>query len=117
MKNKDTKKLGRPRLGNEKRRYRIAASFTLEERNRILDIAKWFGLTPSELLYRAALLQKISAPPPAVNLAAIREINSISQQLKLLISLLQTGCNINTQVVDKYFAILSELKSVIMEKQ
>lgn len=116
MKNKEKERLGRPPLGEEKRRYRIAASFTLEERDRILDIAKWFGLTPSELLYRAALLQKISAPPPAVNLAAIRQINSINQQLKLIISLLQTGCRIDTRVVDKYFAILADLKSVIMEK-
>lgn len=116
MKNKEKERLGRPPLGKQKRRYRIAASFNLEERNRILEIAEWCQLTPSEFLHRAALQQKISAPPPAVNFAAIRQINSIGEKLKLIISLLQTGCRINTRIVDKYFAILSDLKSVIMEK-
>jgi hypothetical protein len=117
MKNKDTKRLGRPLLGEEKRRYRIAASFTLEERNQILEIAEWCGLSPSEVLYRASLLVKIKPPTPRVDLEAIRAINEVSQNLNLLVDLLKRGYQIDTRVVGKYFAILSELKSVIMEKQ
>lgn len=117
MKNKDTKRLGRPRLGDEKRRYRIAASFTLEERNMILEVAETCRLSPSEVLYRAALLVKIKPPQPKVNLEAIREINEVGKKLNLIVDLLKRGCQIDTRVVGKYFAILSELKSVIMEKQ
>ncbi len=40
MKNNDERRLGRPPLGAEKRRCRIAASFTVEERNQILEIAE-----------------------------------------------------------------------------
>ncbi len=79
MKNKDSKRLGRPRLEADKRRFRIAASFTLEERNRILEVAEWCRLSPSEVLYRAALLLKIKPPPPKVNLEALRVLNEISK--------------------------------------
>lgn len=116
MKENDKKGIGRPRLGAGKRRYRIAASFTLEERNRILDIAKWFDLAPSELLYRAALLLKISSPPPRVNLEAIREINAIGKNLNLIARAACSGQDLDWKTIEKYFAILSELKSVIMEK-
>jgi len=117
MKNKGIKKLGRPQLGEEKRRYRIAASFTFEERNQILEIAEWCGLSPSEVLHRAALLLKIKPPPPKVNLEAMRVINEISKNFYLLLKRLETNQTIDTSVVDKYFRILAGLKSVIMEKQ
>ena len=117
MKNKDGKRLGRPRLGDEKRRYRIAASFTLEERNQIMEIAEWCRLSPSEVLHRAALLLKIKPPPPKVNLEAIRVINDISKNFSLLLKKLETEQTINTSVVDKYFKILAGLKSVIMESE
>lgn len=117
MKNKVTKKLGRPQLGEEKRRYRIAASFTLEERNQILEIAEWCSLSPSEVLHRSALLLKIKPPPPKVNLEVMRVINEISKNFYLLLKKLETDHTIDTSVVDKYFRILAGLKSVIMEKQ
>lgn len=117
MKNKDTKKLGRPQLGAEKRRYRIAASFTLEERNKILEIAEWCGLSPSEVLHRAALLLKIKPPIPKVNLEAIRIINEINKNFSLLLKRLEEDRNVDASVADTYFRILAGLKSVIMEKR
>lgn len=117
MKNKDTKRLGRPKLGEEKRRYRIAASFTLEERNQVLEIAEWSGLPPSEVLHRAVLLLKIKPPPPKVNLEAVRVINEISKNFSLLLKRLEIDCTIDESVADKYFRILAGLKAVIMEKQ
>lgn len=116
MKNKETKRLGRPRLGAEKRCFRIAASFTLEERNQILEIAEWCQLSPSDVLRRAALLVKIKPPPPKVNLEAIRIINEISKNFSLLVKKLETEQTVDTRVVDTYFRILAGLKSVIMEK-
>lgn len=79
MTNNDRKKIGRPRLGAKKRRFRIAASFTLEEKEYIEDIAKYLNISPSDFLYRAVLSQEIAPPPPAVNLAALREINAIGK--------------------------------------
>ncbi len=117
MKNNDGKRLGRPRLGAEKRRCRIAASFTLEERNRILEIAECCQLAPSEVLHRAALLLKIKPPTPRVDLEAIRVINEINKNFHLLLKMLETDHTIDTITVDKYFRILAGLKSVIMEKQ
>lgn len=117
MNNDDKKRLGRPRLGDEKRRYRIAASFTLEERNTILEVAEWCRLSPSEVLHRAALLLKIKPPPPRVNLEAIRIINEISKNFSLLLKSLETDQMIDTSVVDGYFSILAGLKSVIMENE
>lgn len=117
MKNKETKRLGRPQLGKEKRRYRIAASFTLEERNQISEIAEWCGLSPSEVLHRAALLLKIKPPPPKVNLEAIRIINEINRNFYLLLKRLEISQTVDTAVVDQYFRILAGLKAVIMEKQ
>ncbi len=117
MENKDINRLGRPRLGAEKRRFRIAASFTLEERNTILEVAEWCGLSPSEVLHRAALLMKIKPPPPKVNLEAIRVLNDICKDFKLLLKRLETDHTIDTSVVDTYFRILAGLKSVIMESK
>lgn len=117
MKNKEKKRLGRPQLGEEKRRYRIAASFTLDEKNQILEIAEWCGLSPSEVLHRAALLLKIKPPPPKVNLEAIRVINEINRNFYLLLKRLETDRTIDTNVADQYFRILAGLKAVIMEKQ
>lgn len=117
MKNKDKNRLGRPRLGAEKRCYRIAASFTLEERNTILEIAEWCRLSPSELLRRTALLLKTKPPPPKVNLEAIRAINEINKNFKLLRNKLETDHTIDTDIVDRYFRVLAGLKSVIMENQ
>ena len=117
MKNKDGKRLGRPRLGAEKRRYRIAASFTLEERNQILEVAEWCRLSPSEVLHRAALLLKIKPPPPKVNLEAIRIINEISKNFSLLLKKLEEDRTVDTRVVDTYFRILAGLKSAIMENE
>ncbi len=74
MKDNNKIRLGRPRLGEEKRSYRIAASYTLEERNRILEIAEWCQISPSEVLHRASLLVKIKPPTPRVDLEAIRVI-------------------------------------------
>lgn len=115
MKNKHTKRLGRPRLGAEKRLYRIAASFTLEERNRILEISEWCSLSPSEVLHRAALLLKIKPPPPKVNLEALRIINEISKNFSLLLKKLEEDRNVDAGVADTYFRILAALKSTIME--
>lgn len=117
MKNKDTKRLGRPRLGAEKRRYRIAASFTLEERNRILEIAQWCHLSPSEVLYRAALLLKIKPPTSKIDLEAMRVINEISKNFSLLLKMLEANHTVDTRMVDQYFRLLAGLKLVIMEKQ
>lgn len=117
MKNKDGKRLGRPQLGAEKRRYRIAASFTLEERNRILEISEWCRLSPSEVLHRAALLLKIKPPPPKVNLEAIRLINEISKNFSLLLKKLEEDRTVDTRVVDTYFRVLAGLKSAIMENE
>lgn len=117
MKNKKKERLGRPRLGEKKRRYRIAASFTLEERNRILEIAEWCQLSPSEVLHRAVLLVKIKPPTPRVDLEAIRVINEISKNFSLLLKRLETDHTIDTTVADQYFRILAGLKLVIMEKQ
>jgi hypothetical protein len=117
MKKKGAKRLGRPRLGDKKRRYRIAASFTLEERNKILEVAEWCRLPPSEVLRRAALLLKIKPPPPKVNLEAIRIINEISKNFKLILKNLETDRTVDTSVVDTYFRILAGLKSVIMESK
>jgi hypothetical protein len=117
MKNKDGKRLGRPRIDVEKRGYRIAASFTLEERNQIMEIAEWCQFSPSEVLRRAALLLKIKPPPPRVNLEAIRVINEISKNFSLLLKSLETDHRTDTSVVDKYFRILAGLKSAIMENE
>lgn len=117
MKNKDARRLGRPRLGAEKRSYRIAASFTPEERKTILELAEWCRLSPSEVLRRAALLIKIKPPPPKVNLEAIRILNEISKNFNLLLKNLETDRNVDMSVADTYFRILAGLKSVIMEKQ
>lgn len=117
MKNKNKKRLGRLRLGAEKRRYRIAASFTLEERNQIMEVAEWCRLPPSEVLRRTALLLKIKPPPPRVNLEAIRVINEISKNFSLLLKRFETDHTIDTSVVDKYFKILAGLKSAIMENE
>ncbi len=117
MKNKDSKRLGRPRLGVDKRRFRIAASFTLEERNSILEVAEWCRLSPSEVLRRAALLLKIKPPPPKVNLEAIRVINEISKNFSLLLKRLETDRSVDASVADTYFKILAGLKSVIMESK
>ncbi len=116
MKNKDAKRLGRPRLGADKRRFRIAASFTLEERNSILEVAEWCWLSPSEVLRRAALLLKIKPPPPKVNLEAIRVLNEISKNFSLLLKRLEEDRTVDASVADTYFRILAGLKSVIMEK-
>ncbi len=117
MKNNDGKRLGRPQLGAEKRRCRIAASFTIEERNQILEIAECCGLSPSEVLHRAALLLKIKPPPPKIELEAIRIINEINKNFCLLLKRLETEQTVDTSVVDQYFRILAGLKLVIMEKQ
>ena len=117
MKKNGAKRLGRPRLGADKRRFRIAASFTLEERDRILEIAEWCQLSPSEVLHRAALLLKIKPPPPKVNLEAVRVINEINKNFNLLLKNLETDRNVDMSVADTYFRILAGLKSVIMEKQ
>ncbi len=116
MKNKDAKRLGRPRSGADKRRFRIAASFTLEERNSILEVAEWCRLSPSEVLRRAALLLKIKPPPPKVNLEAIRVLNEISKNFSLLLKRLEEDRTVDASVADTYFRILAGLKSVIMEK-
>lgn len=117
MKNKGKPRVGRPRLGAEKRSYRIAASFTLEERKTILEVAEWCQLSPSEVLRRTALLLKIKPPPPKVNLEAIRAINEISKNLNLLLKKLESDHTIDASVVDGYFRILAGLKSVIMENE
>jgi hypothetical protein len=117
MKNKDAKRLGRPQLGAEKRRFRIAASFTLEERNMILEVAEWCQLSPSEVLRRAALLLKIKPPPPKVNLEAIRLINEINKNFSLLLKRLEEDRTVDVSVADIYFRILAGLKSVIMESK
>lgn len=117
MTNNDRKKIGRPRLGAEKRRFRIAASFTLEERKRIEEIAKSLKISPSDFLYRAALSREVAAPPPAVNLSALKEINAIGKNLNLLARAVYSGCKIDLRAVDKYFAILSALKAEIMESK
>ncbi len=117
MKNNNEKRLGRPQLGAEKRRCRIAASFTIEERNQILEIAECCGLSPSEVLHRAALLMKIKPPTPKVDLEAIRLINEINKNFHLLLKRLETHQTVDTSVVDTYFRILAGLKSVIMEKR
>ena len=117
MKNKDGKRLGRPRLGAEKRRYRIAASFTLEERNQIMEVAEWCRLSPSEVLHRAALLLKIKPPPPRVNLEAIRVINEISKSFSLLLKRFETDHTIDISAVEEYLKILANLKSAIMENE
>lgn len=117
MKNNDRKKIGRPRLGAKKRRFRIAASFTLEEKQRIEEIAKALKISPSDFLYRAVLSREINAPPPPVNLAALKQINAIGKNLNLLARAVYSGCKIDLRAVDKYFAILSALKSEIMESK
>lgn len=117
MKNNDGKRLGRPQFGAEKRRCRIAASFTIEERNQILEIAECCGLSPSEVLHRAALMQKIKPPTPKIDLETIRVINEISKNFRLLLKMLETGHTVDTTTVDQYFRILAGLKLVIMEKQ
>jgi len=117
MKNRNEKRLGRPPLGTEKRRCRIAASFTIEERDQILEIAECCQLSPSEVLHRAALLLKIKPPTPRVDLEAIRVINEINKNFHLLLKMLETNHTIDTTTVDKYFRILAGLKLVIMEKQ
>ncbi len=117
MKNNKEKRLGRPQLGAEKRRCRIAASFMVEEQNQILEIAECCGLSPSEVLHRAALLLKIKTPTPKIDLEAIRVINEINKNFHLLLKRLETVQTVDTSVVDKYFRILAGLKSVIMEKQ
>lgn len=117
MKNRNEKRLGRPELGAEKRRCRIAASFTIEERNRILEIAGCCRMSPSEVLHRAALLLKIKPPTPKIDLEAIRVINEINKNFRLLLKMLETGHTVDTTTVDQYFRILAGLKSVIMEKQ
>ena len=117
VKNNKEKRFGRPQLGAEKRRCRIAASFTLEERNQILEIAECCGLSPSEVLHRAALLLKIKPPMPKIDLEAIRVINEINKNFQLLLKMLETGHPVDTTTVDQYFRILAGLKLVIMEKQ
>jgi hypothetical protein len=117
VKNNKEKRLGRPQLGAEKRRCRIAASFTLEERNQILEIAECCGLSPSEVLHRAALLLKIKPPTPKIDLEAIRVINEINKNFRLLLKMLETCHTVDTTTVDQYFRILAGLKLVIMEKQ
>lgn len=117
MKNDNEKRFGRPPLGAEKRRCRIAASFTIEERNQILEIAECCGLSPSEVLHRAALLVKIKPPMPKIDLEAIRVINEINKNFHLLLKRLETGHTVDTTMVDQYFRILAGLKLVIMEKQ
>lgn len=117
MKNKDAKRLGRPQLGADKRCFRIAASFTLEERKTILEVAEWCRLSPSEVLRRAALLMKIKPPPPKVNLEAIRVINEISKNFSLLLKNLENDRTVDANVADTYFRILAGLKSVIMESK
>lgn len=117
MKNDNEKRLGRPRLGAEKRRCRIAASFTLEERNQILEIAECCRLSPSEVLRRAALLVKIKPPPPKVNLEAIRVLNEINKNFYLLLKKLETNQTVDASVADTYFRILAGLKAVIMESK
>ena len=117
MKNDNEKRFGRPPLGAEKRRCRIAASFTFEERNRILEIAECCGLSPSEVLHRAALLLKIKPPTPKIDLEAIRVINEINKNFHLLLKRLENNQTVDTSIVDQYFRILAGLKLVIMEKQ
>lgn len=117
MKNKEKERLGRPPLGEEKRKYRIAASFTLEERNQIFEIAEWCGLSPSEVLHRAALLLKVKPPMPKIDLEAMRVINEISKNFNLLLKQIEANHTIDTTAVDTYFRILAGLKLVIMEKQ
>lgn len=117
MKNNEQKRFGRPPLGAEKRRCRIAASFTVEERNKILEIAECCRLSPSEVLHRAALLLKIKPPTPKIDLEAIRIINEINKNFRLLVKMLETSHTVDTTTVDRYFRILAGLKSVIMEKQ
>ena len=117
MKNNSEKRFGRPQLGAEKRRCRIAASFTVEERNQILEIAECCGLSPSEVLHRAALLLKIKPPTPKIDLEAIRVINEINKNFSLLLKRLESGHTVDTTVVDQYFRILAGLKLVIMERQ
>jgi len=117
MKKREEKRLGRPRLGADKRRFRIAASFTLEEQNTILEVAEWCRLSPSEVLRRAALLLKIKPPPPKVNLEAIRVLNEISKNFSLLLKRLEEDRTVDANVANTYFRILAGLKSVIMENQ
>ncbi len=117
MKNNDGKRLGRPQLGSEKRRCRIAASFTIEERNQILEIAECCQLSPSEVLHRAALLLKIKPPTPKIDLEAIRVINEINKNFRLLLKMIETDHTVDTTTVDNYFRILAGLKLVIMEKR
>jgi len=117
MKKREEKRLGRPRLGADKRRFRIAASFTLEERNQILEVAEWCKLAPSEVLHRAALLLKIKPPPPKVNLEAIRVLNEISKNFSLLLKRLEEDRHVDVSIADTYFRILAGLKSVIMESK
>lgn len=104
-------------MGSAKRRYRIAASFTLEERNRILEVAEWCQLSPAEVLHRAALLLKVKPPIPKIDLEAMRVINEISKNFNLLLKELEANHTIDTTVIDTYFRILAGLKLVIMEKQ
>lgn len=116
MKNNQQKRFGRPPLGAAKRRCRIAASFTIEERNQILEIAECCRLSPSEVLHRAALLVKIKPPIPKIDLESIRVINEINKNFRLLLKMLETGHTVDTTTVDQYFRILAGLKLVIMEK-
>lgn len=117
MKKRNEKKLGRPPLGAEKKRFRIAASFTLEERNSIFEVAEWCSLAPSEVLRCAALLVKIKPPTPKVNLEALRVINEINKNFSLLLKRLEEDRTVDANVADTYFRILAGLKSVIMESK
>lgn len=110
-------KIGRPKLGEAKRRFRIYASFTNDEKLRILKKAQDANISPSDFLYRAALGRQISPPHPQVNLDALREINAIGRNLNLLLRGIYNYHQIEPTTIEKYFAILSELKSQIIGKE
>ena len=115
MKKKELKdQIGRPKLGEKKRRFRISASFTSDEKIRITNKANDANISPSDFLYRAALGKQISPPTPKVNLQALREINTIGRNLNLLLKAIYDYHKIDPKTIDKYFAILSELKSQII---
>ena len=112
---KDRKnRIGRPQLGDQKRRFRISASFTQEEKNRIFQKALEAKISPSDFLYRAALKREIAAPPSTVNLAAVRELNAIGKNLNLFVREAYFRDPHDLYMIDRYFEMLSEIKMEIL---
>lgn len=105
-------KMGRPRLGKEKKTARTVMSSTDEEKASVQRRAASVEMSASMFLLRLGLNKKIRPPMPPINRKTFLEINAIGRNLNTLVVLLRKIKNFDYSGI---FIVLEDLQKQLAE--